>query len=95
MSRNSRFATIVTLPIVAFVNNTASAQAANYHPDQSVGRLKANVPSALSRFHRGRLPNVYGEAARAPMGAWHQRTLSQTDFITKDRNLEGYPRSAY
>jgi hypothetical protein len=95
MSRNSVSATIVRLLIVAFVQNAASAQAANYHLDQSVGRLRANVPSALNRFHRGRLPDVYGEAARAPMRAWHQRTLNQTDFITPDRNLEGYPRPAY
>jgi hypothetical protein len=92
MSKNSMSATIATLLIAAFVQNAASARAANHQPYQSANRLKANVPSALNRVPRWRLPDDYGEAARAPMRALHQRTLNETGFITQDRNLEGYPR---
>jgi hypothetical protein len=86
MWRNSISATIATLLIAAFVQNTPSAQAANRQPYQSIDRLKAKVPA------RWRPPSVYAEAARSPMGARHQRTLNETGFITEDRNLEGYPR---
>jgi hypothetical protein len=92
MSKNSMPAMIATLLIAAFMQNTASAQGANYQPYQSTGRLKASVPSALTRFPSWRLPDVYGEAAGAPMRAPHQRTLNETGFITQDKNLEGYPR---
>jgi hypothetical protein len=92
MWRNSISATIATLLIAAFVQNTTSAQAANHQSYQSTGRLKAKVPSAFNRVARWRLPGVYGEAAGSPVGARHQRTLNETGFITQDRNLEGYPR---
>jgi hypothetical protein len=88
MWRNSMSAMIATMLIAAFMQNTASAQAANYQPYQSIGRLKASVPSPLTRFPRWRLPDVYGEAAGAPIRAPHQRTLNETGFITQDRNLE-------
>jgi hypothetical protein len=39
MSKNSMPPTIATLLIAAFVHNTAFAQAANYQPYQSTGRL--------------------------------------------------------
>ena len=39
MSKNSMPAMIATLLIAAFVHNTAFAQAANYQPYQSTGRL--------------------------------------------------------
>jgi hypothetical protein len=39
MSKNSMPLTIATLLIAAFVHNTAFAQAANYQPYQSTGRL--------------------------------------------------------
>jgi hypothetical protein len=90
MWRNSISATIATLLIATFVQITTSAQAANHQPYQST--VKAKVPPAFNRPARGRLPDVYGEAAGSPMGARHQRTLNETGFITQDRNLEGYPR---
>jgi hypothetical protein len=61
---------------------------------QSVSRLKANVPSALSRFTRGQLSNVFGDAAGGHIRAQRQRTLNGNSFIIQDRNLEGYPRAA-
>jgi hypothetical protein len=95
MSRKSMCAMIATLLIAAFVQNTASAQgAANYRPSASVGRLKANVPSALNRFARGRLFGIYGEAASARIGPLPQRASNENSFITQDLNLEGYPRGA-
>jgi hypothetical protein len=46
MSKNSIPLTIATLLIAAFVHNTAFAQAANYQPYQSTGRL-AKTPRTV------------------------------------------------
>jgi hypothetical protein len=46
MSKNNMPLTIATLLIAAFVHNTAFAQAANYQPYQSTGRL-AKTPRTV------------------------------------------------
>jgi hypothetical protein len=92
MLKSSLSAVVLTLLTAAFGQNTASAEAANHRPYQSVGHQKADVPSVLNRFHRWRRPDVYGEASTPPMGAWGQRTLNENSFIAQDRNIEGYPR---
>jgi hypothetical protein len=79
--------------LAAAAANIASAQGtANYPPYQSVGRLKANVLSALNRFTRGRLFNVFGDAAGVHFRAHGPRALNGNIFTIQDRNLEGYPR---
>ena len=94
MFRRYIFALLATpLVIAPFAQNAASAQgAAYYQRNQSVGHPNANVRSALTRFTRGRLSNVFGDAAGVRIRS--QRTLNENSFIVQDRNLEGYPRPA-
>jgi hypothetical protein len=94
MSKKEIFAAFTMLLSALFAQSNASAQApANYRPDQSVVRVKANVPSyAFNLVTRRRLSDVHGQAAAAHTRAHPQRTLHENRFITEDRNLEGYPQ---